>query len=66
MSDWIEVVRYILFFWLFAFSKQFREAHIKEWKDGGWIERSFMLLEAMISLLFAVAAPIYLIYVCFQ
>lgn len=61
MGDAIDLVGYFAFFWLFLFSKKFRETRIADWRSGGLIERFFMTIESLISFLIGVILPIYLI-----
>ena len=56
--DAISVVGYFAFFWLFLFNKRFRETRIAEWQSANRLERFFMSMEAISSILFGVILPI--------
>jgi hypothetical protein len=62
MSDLIEIGGYFFFFWLFLFSPNYRSLRLKEWRDGGSAERAFLLFEALVSILFGVLVPAFLIW----
>ena len=57
VSDSIEFAGYFTFFWLFLFNRSFREARIVEWREGSWLERTFILFEASVSTLIGVVVP---------
>ena len=62
MSEAVEFAGYFLFFWLFLFSKRYRVARVAEWRDGEWLERAFLLLEAAVSVLVGVVIPVALLW----
>jgi hypothetical protein len=62
VGESIEAAGYFSFFWLFLFNRSFREARIAEWRDGGWMERLFMLFEAGVSTLIGVVIPMVLLW----
>jgi hypothetical protein len=62
VSESIEAAGYFTFFWLFLFNRRFRDARIAEWRDGGWLERAFMLFEAGVSALIGAVLPMGLLW----
>ncbi len=58
----MELIGYFAWFWLFIFSRKFRNIWIGELKSENWISRFFSLLEAISSVLVGLIGPIYLIY----
>ena len=62
MSDTIDFVGYVTFFWMFVFSGRFRQLQAEEWRNGGFLERGEILVQAITSailgvgLLYAIAA----------
>ncbi|PLK50398.1 hypothetical protein [Uliginosibacterium sp. TH139] len=61
MSGFVEVIGYFAFFWLFVFNTRFRRALIQEWANGGFIERTGLVLEGTFSFLVGVVAPLVLL-----
>ena len=57
MIDVLECVGYFASFWLFMFKRRYRIARIQEWREGGWFERTFMLIEASISCAIGAGLP---------
>jgi hypothetical protein len=53
----IELVGCFTFFWLFLFSRKYRESQTERWREGGWLERSFILLEAFVSFTIGAVVP---------
>ena len=61
-GDGFELIGYLIFFWAFIFSKNFREIQIKEWQQTEILNRTFMVFEAVVSFLCGVFLPILLFY----
>lgn len=49
MSETIELVGYVTFFWVLIFSRRFRQLQVEEWKRGGFIERAEIMVQAITS-----------------
>jgi hypothetical protein len=62
MSDAIEVIGYLFFFWLFIFSPKYRHVKIEEWRNGSELERVGLLFEAMVSVLIGLVLPVGLLW----
>lgn len=60
--DLLELVGYFFGFWLFIFSKKFRELIISDWNSAGIIGRFFITLGAFSSFLCGVIGPGWLLY----
>jgi hypothetical protein len=65
VNESIEVAGYFTFFWLFLFNRSFRQAQLAEWREGGWIERAFILFEAAVSALIGAIVPGLLLWALF-
>jgi hypothetical protein len=63
VSESIEFGGYFTFFWLFLFNGRFRAARIREWREGSWLERTFILFEAVLSTLVGVVVPALLLWI---
>jgi len=55
MSDAIEALGWLIYFWLFIFSKKFRTAWIQEYKVASSFEKVFKSWEALVSIIFGMA-----------
>ena len=62
VSESVEIAGYFTFFWLFLFNRRFREARIAEWREEGWLARTFMVFEAGVSMLFGAVVPAALLW----
>ncbi len=54
----MELLGYFTFFWLFIFSRKFRNAQVQEWKVGGTPERLGIVYEAVVSAIFGAVVPL--------
>jgi hypothetical protein len=61
-GDESELIGYFVFFWVFIFSKKFRQLQIQEWKESGLLNKVFMSLEAVSSFFCGVILPILILY----
>ncbi len=61
MGDGIEILGWFVYFWMFIFSKKFRNAWVQEFQDGGIPDRLYKCWEAVVSILFGLA-PFGLLY----
>jgi len=61
----IELAGYLIGFWLFIFSKKFREAIIGKFKEGNFFERALIVFEAVSSTFVSVILPAILVYYVF-
>lgn len=62
VSETLEAAGYFTFFWLFLFNRRFREVRIAEWREGGWLERTFLVFEASVSTLIGAVLPMVLLW----
>lgn len=62
MSDGIEIPGWFIYFWLFIFSRKFRNAWIQEFKGARAIEKAFKAWEALVSVIFGLAPLAALFY----
>ena len=63
VSEALEAAGYFTFFWLFLFNRRFREVRIAEWREGGSLERTFLIFEASVSTLIGAVLPMVLLWV---
>lgn len=62
VTETFEAAGYLTFFWLFLFNRRFREVRIAEWREGGWLERAFLVFEASVSTLIGAVLPLVLLW----
>jgi hypothetical protein len=62
ISDGLDVLGYFAGFWLFLFSKGFRESWILEFRGESGLEKAWSILQAALSFSFGVLLPGYLIF----
>jgi hypothetical protein len=58
----MELSGLIFGFWLFLFSKMYREAWIHEYQKSNLVFKLLQLISAFISTVLGLVAPIYIIY----
>jgi hypothetical protein len=61
----MELIGLIFGFWLFIFSKMYREAWIHEYQKSHLIFKFIQILSAVVSIAIGLAVPIYVIYLIF-
>lgn len=54
----IEIAGYFAFFWFFIFNKRFRALQLEEWRNGNWLDRFFIGIEALTSVAVGVVLPL--------
>ncbi len=57
-GDELEVLGYFIGFWVFLFSKKFRDIWINEFKKENLFGKFFDIIEAISSIVFGVIIPI--------
>ena len=65
IGDEFDILGYFIGFWLFVFSKSFREIWVSEFKKSNWFGKFFDIIGAISSIIFGVLTPIGLIYFIF-
>jgi len=55
--DFIELIGYFAGFWLFLFSKKFRDMIIQDWKSSGVFGKFFIIVGAASSIFCGVVLP---------
>jgi hypothetical protein len=58
----VEFAGYLIGFWLFIFSENFRGKIIKEYKEGSFLKRGMIVFEGISSTFVSVILPAILIY----
>ena len=62
MFELIEFAGYLIGFWLFIFSRKFREKTIRKFKEGGIFKKALIIFEALSTTFVSVILPAILIY----
>lgn len=62
MFELFEIAGYLIGFWLFIFSKKFRKVLIAEYRQGGFIGKTFIIFQAITSTIVSVLLPAGLFY----
>ena len=62
MVELIEFAGYFIGFWLFIFSKRFREGLIRKFKEGNLFKKTVIVFEVVSSIFVSVILPAILIY----
>jgi hypothetical protein len=63
--DFLELIGYLLGFWLFLFCKKFRNEIIRDWKAFGVVRKFNILLEAASSVFCGIVVPVWIIKIIF-
>ena len=62
LDDTIEIFGYLVGFWLFLFSKQFRMTWIEDFKNAHFIDQLFRIVGAIGSIAIGLGIPVIIIY----
>jgi hypothetical protein len=61
-----ELALYLLGFWRFVFSEEYRKDTIYDFKKGGFATRFFAVIEAGISIIIGLLFPLYIVFLFFS
>ena len=61
----LEVLSYLFGFWLFIFSRRFRQHWIEDFKAAHWIDQIFRVIGALFSIAVDLVAPLLIVYLIF-
>jgi hypothetical protein len=65
IGEWGELLGYFFWFWLFVFNPECRAEVLREWRESGLLERSWIVVEALASFAVGVVLPLVILYYLF-